>query len=291
MGHLPDRELVQRKAGACSKCGTFPKSGRVSCCAPGGSWYKNCGAANNDNFDHKWSEGTEVCKPPETTAAPEPVNEPTYDCPVCGFLKRSGKRSCCGKGGAWFGKCGGAKSKLPHTWFNGIQACKPKLKSAKASKGASSAAAQQQQQDDYYQEFVLGAANITTPAPLTIPRDISNAMSKYDVLSDTTTVASASTTSIATTSAPPTTKPSMEKTEMSTSAPARTKALSSTTTAPPTTTTIPVEITDPVEVTPVSSTDWAENDDFLEQAADGADSVSVFASLQTMFFACFILFG
>ena len=31
----------------CPKCGTFKKSGRVSCCAPGGSWYKNCGGSGN----------------------------------------------------------------------------------------------------------------------------------------------------------------------------------------------------------------------------------------------------
>ena len=42
----------------CANCGTFKKSGRVSCCAPGGAWYKNCGS----NFDHSWFEGVEACK-------------------------------------------------------------------------------------------------------------------------------------------------------------------------------------------------------------------------------------
>ena len=45
----------------CPKCGTFEKSGRVSCCAPGGAWYKNCGGAGNRNVDHKWFEGVEAC--------------------------------------------------------------------------------------------------------------------------------------------------------------------------------------------------------------------------------------
>ena len=76
---LPERELVARTrittavsvsasnptiliTMACPKCGMFAKSGRVSCCAPGGAWYKNCGGAANKNVDHRWFEGTEACK-------------------------------------------------------------------------------------------------------------------------------------------------------------------------------------------------------------------------------------
>ena len=47
---------------ACPKCGTFEKSGRASCCAPGGAWFKKCGGAGNRNADHKWFEGVEACK-------------------------------------------------------------------------------------------------------------------------------------------------------------------------------------------------------------------------------------
>ena len=47
---------------ACPKCGTFRKSGRVSCCAPGGAWFKNCGGVDNRNTDHSWLEGAEACK-------------------------------------------------------------------------------------------------------------------------------------------------------------------------------------------------------------------------------------
>ena len=59
---LPERELIVRtpittsartsafastilNTMICSKCGTFARSGRVSCCAPGGAWYKNCGGS------------------------------------------------------------------------------------------------------------------------------------------------------------------------------------------------------------------------------------------------------
>ena len=45
----------------CPKCGTFAKSGRTSCCAPAGAWYKNCGAAGNRRTDYRWFEGVEAC--------------------------------------------------------------------------------------------------------------------------------------------------------------------------------------------------------------------------------------
>ena len=49
---------------------------------------------------------------------------PTTLCPTCATLK-SGKRSCCAGGGAWFGTCGDdGDDDSDHTWFEGIQACK-----------------------------------------------------------------------------------------------------------------------------------------------------------------------
>ena len=72
---IPERYLIARKSfttlvntpkiastKACLKCGTFAKSGRVSCCAPGGAWFKNCGGARNNNVDHKWFEGVASCQ-------------------------------------------------------------------------------------------------------------------------------------------------------------------------------------------------------------------------------------
>ena len=75
---IPDRELIVRpptttsastpdiksvigRMVTCSKCGTFKKSGRISCCAPGGSWYKNCGGSSTRNAYHRWSEGVKAC--------------------------------------------------------------------------------------------------------------------------------------------------------------------------------------------------------------------------------------
>ena len=51
-------------------------------------------------------------------------------CPRCGTIGKSGKLSCCGRGGSWFKNCGGAgNTKLYHTWHEGIQACKERLQS------------------------------------------------------------------------------------------------------------------------------------------------------------------
>ena len=47
---------------ACPKCGIIKKSGKASCCAHGGSWFKNCGGAGNTNVDHTWYEGIKACK-------------------------------------------------------------------------------------------------------------------------------------------------------------------------------------------------------------------------------------
>ena len=75
---IPERELILKTAGTvsvstpvitsvigsimtCLKCGTFKKSGKVSCCAPGGSWFKTCGGSGNRNADHTWSEGMKAC--------------------------------------------------------------------------------------------------------------------------------------------------------------------------------------------------------------------------------------
>ena len=50
----------------CFKCGT-KKSGKLSCCAPGGAWFKKCGDAGESNFDHTWAEGVQACKTPRLT--------------------------------------------------------------------------------------------------------------------------------------------------------------------------------------------------------------------------------
>ena len=96
---VPERELIARSPIAtpasmsgitssntitCRKRGKFKKSGRASCCAPGGDWFGNCGSAGNRNIDHRWFEGAEACKP-HTAAA---IISST--CPKCGTIEKSG---------------------------------------------------------------------------------------------------------------------------------------------------------------------------------------------------------
>ena len=46
----------------CPKCGIIKKSGTLSCCARGGSWFKKCGDAGDAQFDYTWAEGIQACK-------------------------------------------------------------------------------------------------------------------------------------------------------------------------------------------------------------------------------------
>ena len=63
-------------------------------------------------------------------------------CPKCGAITKSGKNSCCGRGGSWFRNCGSAgKAKLDHTWHEGIQACRTRSQLKTASGQQSNAAA------------------------------------------------------------------------------------------------------------------------------------------------------
>merc|ERR1712157_84473 len=76
---------------------------------------------------------------PMTTAAPTTTSTPVAtaapvtsssavnrnECPKCILIKKTGKRSCCYRGGAWFKKCGNPGDRnFEHTWNDGIRACK-----------------------------------------------------------------------------------------------------------------------------------------------------------------------
>ena len=65
-----------------------------------------------------------------TTAADTTTMIIVSICPRCGTISKSGKMSCCGRGGSWFNICGGAGNrKLHHTWSEGIQACTARTQS------------------------------------------------------------------------------------------------------------------------------------------------------------------
>jgi len=105
----------------CPKCGTN-KNGKRSCCSRGGSWFGKCGDLGDSNFDHTWFEGLQSCK--DKTTVPCCTTAVTSGCPMCG-TNNAGKRTCCARGGTWFGKCGDVgDSNFDHTWVEGVQSCK-----------------------------------------------------------------------------------------------------------------------------------------------------------------------
>ena len=65
------RPHVERSSNRCLKCGTAKKSGDRSCCARGGAWFKRCGDAGNEQFDHTWAEGIQACKDALTSTSAE----------------------------------------------------------------------------------------------------------------------------------------------------------------------------------------------------------------------------
>ena len=76
---------------------------------------------NYVNFQDDIARDTEECA--TTTTAPYTGSF----CPVCGGTARSGKRSCCSRGGSWFGKCGDqGNPNFEHNWIEGTEACRGK---------------------------------------------------------------------------------------------------------------------------------------------------------------------
>ena len=75
-------------------------------------------------------------------------------CSKCGTIGKSGKMSCCGRGGSWFRNCGGTGStKLRHTWYEGISACKPRAQLKKIRPR------QQNRAQDLNSSYVFGMGN------------------------------------------------------------------------------------------------------------------------------------
>ena len=55
----------------------------------------------------------------------------TSVCLACGVIKKSGKLSCCARGGSWFGNCGATRAaQREHTWYEGLHACKARQSQA-----------------------------------------------------------------------------------------------------------------------------------------------------------------
>ena len=105
-------------------------------------------------------------------------------CAKCVIIRKSGKMSCCGRGGTWFGTCGGAgNTKVDRTWYEGIRACKAGRQS-KTAMGQKLRAAQQKQKlngssNDNLSKAIATAitrgvsnsVNASTSAPIIAPTD------------------------------------------------------------------------------------------------------------------------
>ena len=85
-------------------------------------------------------------------------------CPKCGTIKKSGESSCCGGGGSWFRNCGGVgNTRLQHTWYEGIRACKAGTQS-RAAAGQWDNAAQQEVVDSSHDAGKVNSKRVATVA-------------------------------------------------------------------------------------------------------------------------------
>ena len=71
-------------------------------------------------YKHQQSPRLQQC--PHITPAAVTMTV-SYVCPKCGTIEKSGKISCCGRGGAWYGNCGSAGNKTLAT--RGTRASRP----------------------------------------------------------------------------------------------------------------------------------------------------------------------
>ena len=112
-----------------------------------------------------------------TTAADTTTMIIVSICPRCGTISKSGKMSCCGRGGSWFNICGGAGNrKLHHTWSEGIQACNARSQS-KTGIGEELNVGRQQVNDVSQGSAVITAANTFALASVNTSTLISDAAS------------------------------------------------------------------------------------------------------------------
>ena len=141
--------------------------------------------------------------PAITTAYISPV------CPKCGTTGKSGKLSCCGRGGSWFGNCGNAENtKFGHTWYEGIQSCKSRQfpiavgKHVGGSKTKGSGSSDDNSTSGHWKAafvaptMLISSPNMITPSPdawpITVPANTSMTMVNISFMTKSRTPDSAS---------------------------------------------------------------------------------------------------
>ena len=61
-GNKPNPTTGAQTPSGCPKCGKLKKEGKLSCCARGGAWFKQCGKPGDSKYDHTWSDGIQACQ-------------------------------------------------------------------------------------------------------------------------------------------------------------------------------------------------------------------------------------
>ena len=59
---METRTYAASSSSGCLKCGTFKKSGKRSCCARGGTWFRKCGDVGDAKLEHTWADGMQACR-------------------------------------------------------------------------------------------------------------------------------------------------------------------------------------------------------------------------------------
>ena len=108
-----------------------------------------------------------------------------FVCPKCGIIAKSGKNSCCGRSGSWFGNCGSAGNvKLDHTWYEGIQVCRTLAHSKTAIGRQSNAGQQRDSFDGPGMTVITMIATTTTTVIIMTPTIITHTVKEAVIITD-----------------------------------------------------------------------------------------------------------
>ena len=142
-------------------------------------------------------------------------------CRKCGTTRKSGKSSCCGRGGSWHTSCGSAyNTRLQHTWYEGLHACKAWTRS-RIAVGQQNGAARQKRVITAAKPFAFWAANMSTSMakPTSITMTNSRLSTAHGILTTTSKIVGVAATTIYMSDKMSIPTPSITSINMSTSTP------------------------------------------------------------------------
>ena len=140
------------------------------------------------------------------------ITTTTTACLKCVTIEKSGKYSCCGRGGSWFRNCGsGGYANVEHTWHEGIQACKKTWVQFKTAMGQQANAAQQltlsngvgmanfKTATTAATAMISASANASTPTIMSAHTPMSNTLAKVSMAAPVHTIVLTTTAATTTT--------------------------------------------------------------------------------------------